>query len=189
MKIAFYGMALMLACLVLCGHMDAARTPTPTPTPPSLVPPIPPEMTALRDKLWPALSDAARGWAADEAVKVAKDARYTEIMIRGDVQNRFTGQGLSEGDKSTLLFIILNDASKAMGDDLMTMANDFVKKAQAQHPNATPPPDGNVSITLAPQDMQALQTVMQRRATYLAAMTTVAKRLPGLQVSVVGSLK
>ena len=188
MKTVFSGIIILLACMALAGRV-AAKTPSPSPTPAptQITPGIPPEQRALHDQLALTLSQVARGWAADEAAKVAKNAKTTEGNIRADIQTRFTGQSITDADKNILLFIVLTEAVDHMANDLSNLVNDLkTKHTQGQ---ASSNQGGNTTISLTPEETMQLQTAVQRRNDFMNAMTTLMKKLAGVQGGVVGSLQ
>ena len=184
MKIVVCGIALAVACVVFTGRIEAAKTPTPGPTPTPIAPPIPPPQLALHDQLLATLSAAARDWVPDEAAKARKNARTTEGNIRADIQTRFTGQGLTDTDKNILLFIVLTEAARDMGNDLQQMFLDLAKK----HASEATSTNGNTNITLPPEEMATLQAALQRRTDFMTAMTAVMKKISGAQGEAVRSL-
>lgn len=185
MKIVAYGISLALACAVFTGSVEGAKTPTPGPTPTPVAPPIPPPQLALHDQLLATLSAPARAWVPDEAAKARKNARTTEGNIRADIQTRFTGQGLTETDKNILLFIVLTEAARDMGDDLQQVFQDLIKKHAPQAATS----NGGTNITLSPEEMAPLQAAVQRRTDFMTEMTTVMKKISGAQGVVVGNLR
>jgi hypothetical protein len=186
MKTAIPGMMVALACSLFIGRMEAG-TPSPTPTPIPIAPPIPAPQLALHDQLAGTLSQAARTWVAEEAAKAATDAKITESNIRADVQTRFTGQSMAEADKNILLFIVLTDATKKMGDDLVQKFVDLLKKPKPATASAQDNPPG--TITLPPEEWLPLQAAMQRRAQFMTTMTGLMKKISDVQGSVVGKLQ
>ncbi len=186
MKIAFPGIMVALACLVFIGRMEAAKSPSPSATPTPIAPPIPAPQLALHDQLLPALSAVARAWVTDEAEKARKKTTVTEAIIRADIQTRFTGQSLTDADKNIMLYIVLTEAARDMGDDLSNLFNELLKKHTA---GQTPDPSGHTSISLTPDETTQLQAAMQRRTEFMTAMSNVMKKINGAQGVVVGNLK
>lgn len=184
MKIAVCGIILAMACLVFAGQAGAAKTPTPGPTPAPIAPPIPPQQLALHDQLLATLSAAARDWVPNEAAKARKNEHTTEGNIRADIQTRFTGQGLTDADKNILLFIVLTEIARDMGNDLQQTFQDLVKKHAPQASTS----NGNTNITLSAEETAPLQAAMQKRTDVMTAMTAVMKKISGAQGVAVGNL-
>lgn len=188
MKTVLSGVMIVLACLAFSGRAHAAKTPSPTPAPTQIAPPIPGPQRALHDQLALTLSQVARGWTADEAAKAAKNPRTAEGNIRADIQTRFTGQSLTDADKNILLFVVLTEVVDHMGNDLSDLVNDLkTKHTQGQASNSNP--GGNTTISLTPEETTQLQTAIQRRNDFMNIMTTLMKKLAGVQGGVVGNLQ
>jgi hypothetical protein len=55
-----------------------------------------------------------RSWITDEATKISRDPKTTDLTIRNDIEQRFAGQDLTDLSKEALEFLVLTETAKQM---------------------------------------------------------------------------
>ena len=178
---------------------------------------LPEQAPALKVQLTKRLQPSVRSWIAQEARKIAAQPQATEATVRSDLQARFAGQSLETADIDALLYLVMMEEAEAMDKDLKAAmaemkAHNAAKQKSRESISMTkreglatvepkPTPQARLGAIAATKgdldsmnemsEMTSLrmQTMMDRRAKVIAALSNIMKKISTTQDTLVQNLK